>query len=313
MPGRCRSGKAAGYYSRVSRARVPLILAASLAIAKGADAQARPPVSAVRTGGLAGTPLTESSGVAVSRRHPGVLWTHNDSNHEPHLYAITERGAVLATFQVVGARAVDWEDLALGPCPPGPWTGRTCLYVADTGDNAHRRTDAVIYTVPEPDPGSGSSAVRDTEPARGLRLRFADGPQDIEALALDSTADAHLITRGRRGHIVRYVVPRAAFGTNSVLLTPVDTLPIRPSLLAGRWVTGAAISPSGRLAAVRTFTEVYFFRPGPGTWTPDDPPCRLTGLEPQGEAVDFLDEQRLVLTSERGFAQEGGIHVVRCR
>src|SRR2546425_6370951 len=30
--------------------------------------------------------LVESSGVAVSRAYPGVLWTHNDSGDRPYLY-----------------------------------------------------------------------------------------------------------------------------------------------------------------------------------------------------------------------------------
>jgi hypothetical protein len=32
--------------------------------------------------------LAESSGVAVSRTQPGVLWSHNDSGDGPTLYAI---------------------------------------------------------------------------------------------------------------------------------------------------------------------------------------------------------------------------------
>lgn len=270
------------------------------------------PISAVRTGTLGGTPLTESSGVAVSRTHAGVLWTHNDSNDGPNLYAVNVRGALLATFRMVGARAVDWEDVALGRCPRR-WPGRSCLYVADTGDNLEHRPRTILYVVPEPDPSRPATSSRETEPALAVRVRFTDGAHDIEAVAVDSAGAAHLITKGRSGRILRYVVPAIAMGADSVAVSPVDTLPIRPRPFLGRWVTGAAISPSGRRAAVRTLTEVYFFHPGPGDWTLEGPPCRIAGLEPQGEAVDFLDEDRLVLTSEKGLAAEGVIHVVRCR
>jgi len=293
----------------------PAWLFAVMAVAAGvrsAGAQGVPPVWAVRTGTLGATPLNESSGVAVSRRHGGVLWTHNDSNDGPNLYAITQRGELLATFRVIGARAVDWEDLSLGICP-SRWHGRTCLYVADTGDNLERRPRTVLYVVPEPDPAPGDSTARDTEPALALRVRFGDGPHDIEALAVDTAGNAHLITKGRSGLILRYVVPPDAWGRDSVVLEPAERLPIKPRPLLGRWVTGAALSPSGARAAVRTLTEVYFFKPGPGSWTLDGEPCRLTGLEPQGEAVAFLDEERLILTSEKGLSVEGVIHVVRCR
>ena len=32
--------------------------------------------------------ITESSGLAASKLHPGVYWTHNDSGDGPYVYAI---------------------------------------------------------------------------------------------------------------------------------------------------------------------------------------------------------------------------------
>jgi hypothetical protein len=289
-----------------------LVAAVATAPVPGAWAQGRAPLSAVRTGTFARSPVTESSGVAVSRRHSGVLWTHNDSNDGPNLYAVTQRGELLATVRVVGARAVDWEDIALGPCP-ARWAGRTCLYVADTGDNQEQRARTILYAVPEPDPRPGSDAPRETEPALALRVRFADGAHDVEALAVDSAGTAYLITKGRSGPILRYAVVTGAWKSDSAVAFAADTLPIRPRAILGRWVTGAAISPAGTQAAVRTLTEIYLFRLGPdGSWTLRGPPCRVAGLEPQGEAVDFVDEDRLVLTSEKGLSGAGVIHVIRC-
>ncbi|HET7039006.1 MAG TPA: hypothetical protein VFH97_03910, partial [Gemmatimonadales bacterium] len=277
-----------------------------------ARAQDGAPLSVTRAGTFGRGPITESSGVAVSRRHAGILWTHNDSNDGPNLYAVTPRGELLATVRVVGARAVDWEDIALGPCPTR-WKGRTCLYIADTGDNREQRPRIVLYAVPEPDPRRESSAPLESEPALSLRVRFADRAHDVEALALDSTGTAYLVTKGRSGPILRYAVPADAWSADSIVARTRDTLPIRPRAILGRWVTGAAISPSGTQAAVRTFTEVYLFRVAPdGRWVLRGAPCRVAGLEPQGEAVDFLDEERLVLTSEKGLSAEAPIHIVRC-
>src|SRR5467141_1797430 len=42
--------------------------------------------------------LVESSGVAVSRAYPGVLWTHNDSGDGPYLYATDVRGTNRGAF-----------------------------------------------------------------------------------------------------------------------------------------------------------------------------------------------------------------------
>ena len=84
-----------------------------------------------RTGTLHSPRVTESSGVAASRAHPGVLWTHNDSGDDAYVYATDLAGADRGLVRIRGARAVDWEDIALGPCP----TRRgACLYIADTGD-----------------------------------------------------------------------------------------------------------------------------------------------------------------------------------
>src|SRR5687768_14079224 len=72
-----------------------------------------------RTGAIRSNRLREASGAAVSRRYPGVLWTHNDSGDKPLIYAVSMSGELLATYRVPGAKAVDWEDVALARCPDG--------------------------------------------------------------------------------------------------------------------------------------------------------------------------------------------------
>lgn len=89
--------------------------------------------------------LWESSGLGISRTYPGVFWTHNDSGDRPRLYAIDSTATLLATFEVEGAGARDWEAMALGPCP-GP-SGTSCLYVADVGDNRSARESVTIYII----------------------------------------------------------------------------------------------------------------------------------------------------------------------
>src|SRR5688572_29498225 len=75
--------------------------------------------------------LPESSGLALSARHEGVLWTHNDSGDRPEVFAVDAAGGFRGISAITGARNEDWEDIAVGPCPGGG----SCLYVADTGDN----------------------------------------------------------------------------------------------------------------------------------------------------------------------------------
>src|SRR5207253_735177 len=102
-------------------------------------------------------PIRESSGLSESRTHPGVYWTHNDSGHGPDVFALNSSGVQLGKVRVTGAQNRDWEDIASGPCPAG---GGTCLYLADTGNNAssegekgkgHGRQEVTLVVVPEPD------------------------------------------------------------------------------------------------------------------------------------------------------------------
>lgn len=108
--------------------------------------------------------IAESSGLVASRRHPGVLWTHNDSGDSSRIFAITEHGEMIAEIAVEGAAHRDWEDIAIDD------SGR--LYLGDMGNNSNRRADLVIYVVPEPDPRSATSVSVE----RSIRFRFPELP-----------------------------------------------------------------------------------------------------------------------------------------
>ena len=263
------------------------------------------------TGTLHSPRVKESSGIAASRAHPGVLWTHNDSGDDAYVYATDLAGADRGFVRVRGARAVDWEDIALGPCP----TQRgACVYIADTGDNEMVRKSVVIYALAEPDPPD-RGPVR-SPPAAALRLKFAGGPDDVEAIYVSPRDSAlYLVSKGRRGVVQLYRVSRNAWGGDTVVTAALlQRLPILPFAKLGRLVTGAAIRPDGRLVAIRTYREIYTFVPGEGgRLTPSGRPvCNVTGLEVQGEAIDFLDDSTFVLTSESDRRGRGLIHTVRC-
>ena len=274
-------------------------------------AQRRPPVSRERMAGLGAAGITESSGVAVSRRHDGVFWTHNDSGDRARLYALDGAGNLLATYRVVGARAVDWEDMAIGPCP-GEAISSSCVYIADTGDNQARRDHVTVYVVPEPDPRAGGGERRETSRAHALRLRYEGGPRDAEALAVHPDGTAFLFTKGRHGPILRYALSPALLLQDSAVIAPQDTVPIDPQPMVGRWVTSGAIAPSGNRAVLGTHTELYFFDRSADGWRLSGGSCWLGFPLRQYEATDFLDEETVVVTSEKAGATEGILDWVRC-
>ena len=73
--------------------------------------------------------ITESSGLAASRQHPGVYWTHNDSDDGAYLYAVDSKtGETVATLTLTGVGTPrDMEAISIGP--------DNHLYVGDIGDN----------------------------------------------------------------------------------------------------------------------------------------------------------------------------------
>ncbi len=257
--------------------------------------------------------LVESSGVATSRAHPGIFWTHNDSGDGPYLYATDLAGRDRGFLLVPGAEAVDWEDIALGPCPTRMGK-EACVYLADTGDNPEFRPWVTVYAVPEPEPPTGpGDTLRTTAAPAVLRLRYPDGAHDVEAIYVSPRDSAlYLVSKSRSATARVYRVTASQWGSAVATATAVQTLDIR-------LVTGAAITPDGRLVAVRTYSAIYLFAPGVGgrliSARVGQPPCRIGGLEPGGlgEGIDFLDDSTLVLTNEGSRRQRGTIRSVICR
>lgn len=244
--------------------------------------------------------VSESSGVAVSRVRENLMWTHNDGSADRRLYALRHDGSLLGTVTVGGVSPVDWEDLAAGPCPGGA-PEESCLYIADIGDNSASRSAVQVLVVREPDVTGGGVEV---VPLAVASFRYPEGAADAEALAVTSDGDALVVTKGSDGTSRLYRVGAEAFSSAAenasgaavgAAATLEATLPIDVSGDAHR-VTGAALSPDGRRLAVRTRSEIYLF--DVGDWTRPPRVCPLGSLEPQGEAVDFLDAETMILTSE---------------
>ena len=248
--------------------------------------------------------LEETSGVAVSRRYPGVIWSHNDSGSEPELVAFRRDEGILARVPVGRALANDWEDLALASCAAG-----TRLYVGDTGDGAARRDRIVIYRFPEPDPTSGEVVEAEFLPAR-----YPGGPRDTEAIFVLPQGEIYLVTKGRAESVELYRYPAVIPHGEPATLELVRTL-TRGAQPLEEQVTGASTSLSGEWVAIRTYKRLRIWR------TPDllgsGSPAVTVDLqqlgEVQGEAVALLDNGGVVLTSEGGFpGARGTLAVLQC-
>jgi hypothetical protein len=265
--------------------------------------------------------LREASGLAVSRMQPGVLWAHNDSGDAPMLYAIDTKGTVLAKVAVLDAVAIDWEDIAAGPCPNDGATTH-CLYIADTGNNNRSRDVVTIFIVAEPSVSGADPAVPISINARMLRFRYPTEPEDTEAIAILPNGDVTVVTKGRTPAISffgfsRGDIARALMSGEALIAVPQGNSGILPDQGLGRWVTAAAMSPDRTTLAVRTYSEIFFYAletaPQGDRWRDLHRPCFLGEVEPQGEAMDYLDEKTLIIGSETAQGRQGVLHRVECR
>jgi hypothetical protein len=260
---------------------------------------------------LAVPELTEASGLVASRRRADILWVINDSGNPPLLFAARTDGAYLGRWRIEGARNIDWEGLAAGPCTAG--SAEPCLFVGDVGDNGAVRSDGVqVYVVQEPippaSPAEGTVAV-----LRTVWLRYPDGPRDCEALVVDpATGNLYLVEKRPRadrtpGRAV-YRVPADRTGTAAEPIVAERVATIEPP--ADGLVTAADVHPAGRRLALRTYFGLVEYRLPAGV--PFDrifvqPAVTLSApapegpvAEPQGEAVAYSAEGRALLTTTEG-------------
>lgn len=292
-----------------------------------ADSMGVPATQTAVTGHLARDELLESSGVASSTARPGLLFTINDSGHDPILYVTDSTGADRGAWRVTGATNDDWEAIAVGPCagPDEPNATRSvteqCVYIGDTGDNAARKPTRSIYRVPEPTADS-AGLLGATPAAARLQYNYPDGPQDVEAMYVGPGGDVVLISKrptrdatGRLRPARVYRLPATAWtAPTRATAELVDSLPIVPGSAPWRAITDAGLVPDNRHVAVRTYTQIFILAADSvtGHIITTTPPavCNLAALGVVGEGVAWSGASgRLVLTSE---GKDAPVHVVSC-
>ncbi|MEZ4371043.1 MAG: hypothetical protein R3B07_09460 [Polyangiaceae bacterium] len=251
----------------------------------------------VTVGNVANSQVTEASGLVASRKQSDVFWLHNDSGDSARVFALKSDGTDLGVFNLTGASATDWEDIALGP---GPTSGTDYLYLADIGDNSAQRAFVRVYRVAEPTVGGGGG--QDLSGAEALEFEYPDGPHNAETLLSDPlNGDLIIVTKGLvSSGIYRAPAPHTAGRTT--LTYEGDASGVMTQL-----VTGGDISPDGRYIALRTYGAVHLYLRGSGVSVADAlkaSPCEVPqAAEGQGEAVAFAADGSAYFTVSEGNVQ----------
>jgi hypothetical protein len=225
--------------------------------------------------------ITEASGLAASRQNENVLWVHNDSGDQNRIFALNSTGKHLGIFFIKGAKAIDWEDLAIGP---GPLDEYDYLFIGDIGDNNVDRQIKQIYRVVEPEIDANrfpkDSTLTKTEI---INFSYPDKNYDAEALMVDPiTKDIYVITKcSNNARLYRLAFPQQIKKLNKAEF--IGELKMTD-------VTAADISASGGEILVKTYNDVYYWTRFPGRSLSDvllnDVPKRLPYVpESQGESI----------------------------
>ncbi|MFI1700214.1 WD40 repeat domain-containing protein [Streptomyces bobili] len=228
--------------------------------------------------------ITESSGLAASRQHPGVYWTHNDSDDGPYLYAVdSSTGKTVARLTLTGIGTPrDVEAISMGP--------GNRIYVGDIGDNLGGTWPYVwIYELPEPKELKNAT-VRATQ----YVVTYSDGARDAESLLVHpKTGRVYIIDKKEDGgHLYEAPAKLSASGKN--VFRPVAPIEL--------WATDAALSPDGERLAVRGYFGGIDYDWNGGV------PKRIgrldVPLQRQGESVTFSADGSKLMYGTEGAGSE---------
>ncbi|MEU9194954.1 WD40 repeat domain-containing protein [Streptomyces hundungensis] len=230
--------------------------------------------------------IKESSGLAASRAHPGVYWTHNDSGDGAYVYAVDGRtGRTLARITLTGVgRPRDVEAISLGPDGD--------LYVGDIGDNLDGSWSHVwIYRFPEP-----ARLEDQTVKATQYDVRYADGPRNAEALMVHPKTGRVYIASKRESGASLYEGPATLSTAGPNVFRRIGEVP---------WVTDGAFSPDGTKLALRGYFALaeYAWKGGAeplGDWhaVPGTP------VQGQSESVTYTTDGTALMVGSEGADSE---------
>ncbi len=246
---------------------------------------------------------SEASGIAVSHRVTGRLWTHNDS--QPVLIQLDTQGTVTGRVRLSGIKIDDWEAVAVGPCPEG-----SCIYVGDIGDNSARRKRITIYRLPEP--AAAETEVTVTEAFHGT---YPDGPHDAEAMLVTTDGRLFIVTKGETGAIGLYRFPKELRSGGTHALEALSKPPAGVKASPRDRITDGGVSGDGAWVVLRTNRYLAFHRASElltGNWRETDR-IDLKGIgEPQGEGVAMAGDAVYLAGEGGGKSQPGTFARLMC-
>ena len=238
--------------------------------------------------------LDENSGMAIGK--DSTVWLVNDGGNQDKIYQITNKGKIIKELEVKNAKNKDWEDLAKDK------DGN--VYIADTGNNANKRKDLVIYKIPDPGKEKG-----DKIEAEQIAFNFPDQkkfPPKKSKLLYDTEAifyakdSLYLITKNRsqpfNGNARIYRIPSKKGNYKANYLG--EFIPCTD--ISACKITAADISPDGKTIARLGYGKLWLFTNFDlSNFFEGDLKTIDLGIRTQLESISFLNNKTLLLSDEQ--------------
>ncbi|XP_067653979.1 uncharacterized protein [Haliotis asinina] len=185
------------------------------------------------------------SGLAASRRHPGILYAIQDNEGDGDVYMLDATdGSVKGVLIVQHGVEADWEDIAVGPCPDGD----SCIYIADSGNSKHTSSN-VIYRVKEPD-----YIFTQDIPLTGSYHYTWNHPSS-EALIVDASGNVYVFSEATGSGSTLGQLPSS--GWTSDTPTAVKTVLTLPISIANKGPLAADVSPDGKKLLIKSLHHIF--------------------------------------------------------
>jgi hypothetical protein len=237
--------------------------------------------------------ITEGSGLAASRRYPGLFYVNNDSGDTAHVFLINTQGATVATIKVNGAYARDWEDITFA----GDY-----LYIGDIGDNLAIRDAVQVYRFKEPelDPQKLDQTVEVTPEV--VALRMPGTPRNAETLLAAPDGRIWIVSKDEGGSFVFAAQFKA--GQTESLKKVGEKIQFGATGMFTKLATGGDFSGDGTKLCIVTYAQLYEWKlPAPfdvsGLAKLPANIRALSGLK-QCESVCYTPDGTKILVSTEG-------------
>jgi hypothetical protein len=254
---------------------VPVVVAGAGLVA-GCESRSSEPLERNRAGGadlvISDPRISESSGLALSRAHEGILYTHNDMGTEPQVFAVSAETGETEAVLTLRTTPVDWEDIAVTPA--GVWVG-------DIGGGEGKRKDVSVLFFPEPD-----KLVDGTPDFTEYQLTYEDKPHNAEALLVRPDTDqVYVVTKDGQGGGIYEAPAELQPGRTGNVLSRVGSAP--PNITAGAW------APGGSGFALRNYVRAFVYDVLNGRPVIVDLPRTR-----QGESLELLPDGDMLVGTE---------------